>query len=98
MSNILSPLSIQGFTFIMFVVGVGHPRTDSQLSEMMKPRSPMWEDSDLWSTTAAQWWLTELTSGGEDGPVRGERRADKSWQRQNVSLWLLSSYLTFPFH
>lgn len=41
---------------------------------------------------ALSWWLTVLTSGGGDGPVRGERRADKGWQRQNVFLRLLSSY------
>lgn len=39
-----------------------------------------WEDSDLWSTTEAD----SLTGGGGDGPVRGEQRADKDWQRQNV--------------
>ncbi len=27
----------------------------------------MWEDSDVQSTIAAQWWLTVLTSGGGDG-------------------------------
>lgn len=67
-------------------------RMESQLREMTKHRTSSWEDSDVWSTKAAQWWLTVLTSGGGDRPVRGERRTDKGWQRQNVLLTLPSSH------
>lgn len=66
-------------------------RTEPQRREKTKHRTLSWEDSDLWSTLAAQWWLTLLTSEGGDGPVRGEQRTDTGWQRQNVLLTLLSS-------